>query len=334
MALDPDYVPARILLAKVLIEQGHYRAAAAELEKLREQRPESDEMHYLLAVAQEKDGRLEEALVNYRRAHALNEKNLAAVTAAAEVLVSMGKVRQAQLQLDSYLSVATDDPGMYELAGRLAMMQKEYADASRHYAQACALDHKNLRYRESLGLAQFFAGEHQRAVDTLKGLLESEGYQGGAWVYTMLGDCYMAMSRPFQARDVYQTASQRCPDSAGVLINLGKVAMALNDVSRAILSAQQALNLEAGQLDAALLMGYALLRDGQVQRAARFLAQTVAQHPENGTLQCLLGRVHAAAGDKEQAARCYLAALKLEPENRLALELLCGPRHPPETEGQ
>ena len=325
LALNEDYTPARVLLGKVCIEQGHYRAAAAELARAQVNAPNSDEIVYLLGVAQEKDGCLDEALASYRRAHSLNEANLAAVTAAAEVLVLMGRTREAQLQLESYIHLAAEDPGVYELAGRLAMMQQEHAEAAKYYEQAADLDPGNLRYREVLAQAQFAAGEHAKAAGTLKDLSQSNQYKAPAWVYTMLGDCHMAMGRPIEARDAYQIASQQSPESAGAWANLAKAALALNDLPRAILSAKQALNLEAGRLDATLLLGYALLRNGQVDGALRLLPQAVARYPDNGTLRCLLGRAHAAAGNEAEAAQCYAAALKLEPDNQLAQALLAGP---------
>ena len=322
LSLAPDYTEAQILLGKVYIEQGHYRAAVSVLEKVCHQWPKRAEPVYLLAVAYEKNGQLEQALTNYRKAYAMDKENLSAIRAAAEVLVQMGRVREAQLQVESYLHLASEDASMYELAGRLAMMQQEYRKAARYFGRACDLDWKNRLYSESLAKAQFFARQYDQAAETLQLLAGDQDEEAGAWVFTMLGDCLMAMGQPRKAMDAYRVATQKQPEAPGVWVNLGRAALAMNDAPRAILSAQQALSLQNGFLDATLLLGYALLRNGQVPQAVEVLAKAVSRHPRNGTLLCLLGRAYAADGRENLAARYYVAALKLEPDNEFARKLL------------
>jgi len=322
LALDSEHVAARMLLGKVYIEQGHYNLAFKELEQAREKLPKSPEVFYLLGVAQEKAGRLEEALVSYRRAHALDGSDLSAVMAAAEVLTAMGRVREAQLYIDSYLSVGGDLPGMFELAGRFAMMRGEHSKAVRFFEQAHDLDHRNLFYRESLAKAQFFASLHAEAAETLESLEKTDSYRDRAWVHSMLGDCYMVLGRFRKACDAYHAATELTPSESGVWVNFARSAMAMNDCSRAILAARQALDLDRDSLDALLVLSYALVRNGQASRAVSALTQGLARHPESVMLRCLLGRAYSAGGNEAEATRCYVAALRVEPDNRFARELL------------
>ncbi|MCK4601864.1 MAG: tetratricopeptide repeat protein [Phycisphaerae bacterium] len=324
LTLEADYHEARLLLGKVYIEQGHYAAAAEQLDKVRQDKPTCDEVHYLLAVAQEKQGRLEEALANYRRAYALDNRNIAPVMAAAEVLVALRRTREAQLYIESYIVNAGEEPGMYEIAGRLAMMQRQYDKAADYYEQALDLDCRNVRYREALARSQVFAGRDDKAVRTFVDLLAQKDYTPRAWVYTMLGDCYMSLGRPRDAKKVYQQASKLRPASPGIWTSIAKAALAVGDAPRAILSARQALQLDAGSLDATLVLGYALLRNRQVTRAVSVLNQATALHPQNGMLRCVMGLAYAAAGNNNRARQCYGHALRIEPENQLARELLNG----------
>lgn len=324
LALDEKNIEARILLGKALIEQGRYAAACVEIEKIRAKLPESSRVTYLLGVAQEKDGKLPEALVSYRRAHALNADNLDAAGGAVEVLITMGRIRQAQLYVESFIESAGDNPAIHELASRAALMNKEYDKAVRYCQQACDLDYKNLKYRESLGRAQYRAGQFREAVGTLKALTELPDYALPEWVHTMLGDCYMAIGRPVDARDAYFISQRRNPSDPLVWSNLAKAALAMGDDTRAIISAGEALHLNPDRLDATLLLGYAMVRSGQARRAISVLAQAVARHPGNSMLQCLLGRAHGQSGNRVKAMRCYAEALRLTPENELAKELMSG----------
>ena len=324
LALDEDYTEARLLLGKVHIEQGQYPAAIIELERVLNKDPEAAEIHYLLGVAREKAGLLTEALADYRRCHAIQRSHLPAIMAATEVLVTMERVREAQLYIESYLSLAGAEPGMYELAGRIAMMQEDYPRAATFSQQACNLDPKNLRYRETLARARFHAGEHAEALEALGELKAAGNYTVLAWVHTTTGDCLMALGRPHDARDAYHRAHELQPASAGSWVNLAKASLALGDTTRAALNARQALRLDPGNIDAPMLLGYALLKEGKTPLALKVLTEAVTAHPKNGTMRCLLGRVHAARGDNAEAVRCYAAALRAEPDNQLAKSLLAG----------
>ncbi len=322
LALQPDYLDAKLLLCRVLIEQGRYAPAANELKQTMAAEPQDARVPYLLGVAQEKIGQLEDALASFRRAHAMDESNLAAVKAAAEVLVALGQTRRAQLYIESFLPKAGEDAGVYELAGRLAVMGQEYDKAAEHYERARDLDYKNLRYIEALGQAQYAAGRHGVAADTLGELVGREGYDTPVWVYMMLADCRLAQGRAQQAFEAYYTASEQEPDEPQVWLGLARSALAMGDRSRAILAARKALQVQAHYPDAYLLLGYALLRDGQSDQALKTLTRAAAAHPRNGTIRCLLGRAHAAEGNRAEAIRCYTRALELDPDNALARELL------------
>jgi len=324
LSLEEGFVEARMLLGKVYIEQGCYGAAIVELTKAMQQLPSSPDAIYLLGVAQEKNGQLEEALASYRHAQVLGNNSLPAIMAVGEVLAAMGRTREAQLHVESYLSLADNEPGMFELAGRLATMTGKHEQAATYFQQAYDLDSKNLRYKEALGRALFMAGKFQPAMEILKDLSETKDYASCGWVYSMLGDCYLAVGRPANARDAYQAAAEISPSSATAWTDLAKAALALGDLARAIIAANQALSLDAKCLDATLVLGYALVRDGQAVKAVGVLKQAAGDHKDSGTLLCLLGCAYAGEGDEIEAIKCYSAALKLEPGNPLARELFSG----------
>ncbi len=321
LSLNQKFTLARLLLGKIYIEQGKHGLACSELERVHQEAPDSAEGLYLLGVAQEKEGLLDDALGSYRQSHALDGANLAPVAAAAEVLVRQGQVRQAQLYIESYIDIAGTEVGMYELAGRLAMMRKEYGKAARYYQEACDLSPKNVHYAGSLARARFFAGQYELALENLQKLADSATYKPVAWVYMMLGDCYMVMGRSYRALHAHRRATELNPNKTGVWLNLAKTALAAGERAHAILAARHALALDGACLDATMLLGYALLRDGQIVDSLSHLKQAVKQHPSSPELRCVLGRAHFAAGNQAEAIRCYATALRIDPDNVLAKEL-------------
>ena len=322
VALAADHHDAKLLVAKILIEQGKYTEAIRDLKQACQGKPDSAETFYLLGVAQEKGGRLAEALDSYERAQKIDPLDLASVKAQAEVLVAMGQAVQAQVYIDSFLPKAGEDPGIYELAGRLAAMNQDFGRAADCYRHACDLDYRNIRYAEALARSQVAAGRHAEGAETLRDLMRREDYKPVASIWRMLGDCYEAAGKHAQAFDAYFTLTEKTPDDASAWTALAGSALGMRDAPRAILSARKALRLAPDDVDATLVLGYALLRDRQVPQAVEVLSRAVQAHPNHTTVRCLLGRAHAAAGNTAEANRCYAEALKADPNSHLARELL------------
>jgi tetratricopeptide (TPR) repeat protein len=324
LALDGDLEEARVLLGKVYVEQGEYAAAIVELHKASDRQPMAAEPLYLTAVAEERSGQLQLALEHYRRSQALDPNNLEPVKAAAEVMIQLNRAAEARLYLENYISSASSDPGMYELAGRLAMIERDYAKASGYYQRAHSLDAANRRYREALGEAQVLNHEYAEAAETFGDLLADKSYKPNSIFLCRLGECHLALNKPLLARDDFFQASELAPEVAGVWVGLSKSALAGGDAARAILSARKALELEPQNADAVVLLGYALLRDGQNQAALSVLETSAKARPEDSTLQCVLGRAYAANGNADRATTCYRQALRLDPQNPLARDLAGG----------
>lgn len=321
LSLNPDCVDARLLLGKVLIEQGQFALAAPELAKAAEQMPKASEPVYLLAVAQERGGQLAESIQTYRRAQALAPGNMEPVKAAAEVMILSGKKAEARAYLESYLHSADNDPGAYELAGRLAMMDRDYAKAAFHYRHAVDLDTENLLYRQSLGEAQFLARNYVEAADIFEDLLANPKYVATSATHCRLGECQLAIGKALLARDQFYKATELSPELPGVWMGLSKAALAAGDTPRSLLAAQKALRLVPGDHDATLLLGYALLKDNQAQRAIDLLVKAAGDHPQSCIIQCVLGRAYSMLNQKAMAAECYTEAFRIDPQNQLAREL-------------
>ena len=322
LALDEDYHDARIVLAKACIERGQYTAATVQLQQVLRERPGEAEALYLLGVAHEKLGRLTEALGDYRGAYDLDDTNFDAVLAATEVLVAMDRPHDARVYLYSHLDRADGAPAAYELAGRLAMMNKDYAAAVGHFRRACEVDVDNPTYLEALAVAQVFDGRVTEAIVTLTRRAELHGEPAPGWLYAMLGDCHMACGDLDMAYEAYQKDCQLEPDEPSAWVNLGKLLVTMHRTPQAIDAAAKALSLDADRLDASLLMGYALIEAGYADQAIDVLRRAAGRHGQDPTLLCVLGRAYEATDNMIEAHRCYVAATRADPNDLLAPALL------------
>ena len=130
------------------------------------------------------------------------------------------------------------------------------------------------------------------------------------------------MARYPDARVAYQAAADLNPESASAWLLVAQAAMLAGDSGRAVQSARRASQLEPSSVDAAMMLGYATLRSGQADVAITALVTVNTAHPRDTLIWCLLGRCYAAAGKASDALRCYNEALKVDPVNKLALELV------------
>jgi len=137
--LDKSNTDLNVLLIKLYIETGRYATAQKELEYLRDKDINSAQLCYLLGVTCERQRKLDAALAYYRLAYHKGPSTLAPVVAAAEIMAAMGNVREARAYLQKHTNSADHDQATYELAGRLAIMCKDYPGAIRYLRQRVAM---------------------------------------------------------------------------------------------------------------------------------------------------------------------------------------------------
>jgi len=331
LSMDPKNKDLQFLLARIYIEKGYYSRSIGLLQMLIQQEQQDAqtqrsgilaEVYYLLGVAQEKEGMLDEALASYNQSAELDRSTSAPIIAATEVLITKGQVAEAQDFLACQMVRYNPEPATAELAGRLAMMQKQYPQAARRLQLACDLDSKNMRYPELLASAQYAACDYKQAGETLGKLLRRKDYKGPAWVYTLLGDCLMARNRYEPAEKAYQQACLVRPDDPNCWARLAKAALAQNRLTKAIRSAHQARKLDADHLDASMLLGYSLMRIGKPENAVDVLLDAAKAHPDDEIVLCLLGRAYSQLGRNDLSRKFYDAAKRIQPDSQLLEGLL------------
>ena len=319
--LAPRFPEARMVLGRIRIEQDAYVSAITQLREACRLDEESTQAQYLLGVALEKAGHIQEAVDAYKKAYDLDDRNVDAIMAVGEVLAINGRSGEGSKYVEDYLAKAKGKPAMVELAGRLAMCSKQYELAARHYLVLTRRNGDNAHWQEELARALFAGGQYAGAAEALEARTTIKDRKAPAWVYAMLGDCYITVSRPNRARLVYAEALAREPSSPELMVKMAQAYLAVGDNATAGSIARKALQIAPGGLEATLVLGYSLLRAKKPLEAERVLGPAVMLYPKSVTLLCLLGRCHAAAGDSDEAKKCYREAVKVDPECEVAKKL-------------
>ncbi|MCP4379301.1 MAG: tetratricopeptide repeat protein [bacterium] len=319
--LAPKFAEARMVLARIRMEQDAYVSAVTELKEACKLDEESTQAHYLLGVAFEKTGNIQEAIDAYKKAYELNEGNVDAIMAIGEVLAVNGRAGEGSKYIEAYLTGINGKPAMLELAGRLAMCSKQYELAVGHYTVLAKRNGDNPHWQEQLARALFAGGKYAQAAKAIETRIKIKNQKTPAWIHAMLGDCYASASHLDRARLAYADALSRNPSSPELMLKLAQVYLLLGDTDNASKVARRALKTAPGGLDATLVLGYSLYRAKKPLAAGRVLEPAVMLYPRNVTLLCLLGRCHAASGDIDEAKKCYREAVNVDPKCDVAKQL-------------
>ncbi len=315
--LSPDYAEAHIVLACALIERGQYTAAATELELVMRKNADCVEALYLLGVAYEKDGRLQDALRCYEDSYNLDRDHYESVLAATEILVQMNELGAARRYLNRHQDQADGNAAAYELAGRLARMDEDYEAAAIAYLRAFELDVLNINYLEELAVAQVLSGQHVAGIESLELRTRRADVAAPRWVWTMLGDCYLKYDYFEEAQNAFSHASKLAPDDPASWVDLSKAYAKAGDMQVASEYAAKALAVDPAYLDACLLAGYSLLELDRASEAVAVLRRALRRDPENCVALCLMGHAQRADGNTTEAERCFQKAEDIDPNHPL-----------------
>ncbi len=323
LSMDPECVPALVLMGKVLLAQGRYVSAAEHFGKAEALAPRRAEIPYLIGAALEKRGNHEEALAAYQKARALDPTNDAYVTASAEVLVSAGKPQLALELLEQRLERSDGDLSMLALAGEMAMLVGQPDKSVQYYQRCLDVQPDHVGAQEGMAKAAFFSGDYAAALIDLEALAERDGDKDKAsWIYIMTGDCHMAANRPSAARGAYRAAARIDPGDGRIWLALAKASLACGDSAGAARAARQGLALGDDGWEATMVLACAALARGDSEGAWRLMERVAKRRPDDPTVLCMLGRCRQAEGRDDEAVSYYMKALKADPDHPLAKRLL------------
>lgn len=150
LAIAPEYVPARVYHAELLLELEDHDGAKAEAERALRANPASLEALAVLSAAQRLEGDERAAEATARRALALNPRYA----------------------------------GLYVAAAEAAVQQRRYQDAAQLAQRALELDSADAQARTQLGMNQFRLGRIEEARRTLERAFAADPYN--AWVKNTL----------------------------------------------------------------------------------------------------------------------------------------------------
>ncbi len=267
----------------------------------------------------------------------------------AEAYFYMNQYDSARTYLKPLLNRPKMPPGVFELAGRIELEEKNYSLAEQYFKKTLQSDSNNQlawlllaftysdmgqtakadsTYRNLLKLfpkeASFWAfygnflqekGQYQKAIEAFNQVLKLDPKNEAA--LSGLAIIYENLKMFAQCDSIYEIALQRLPESPLILNNYSySLAERNKSLQRALQMAKKAVELEpknAAYLDT---YGWVLYKLGQYQEAVKFIKQSIELRSNSAVVIEHLGDVYKAMGDLNNALFYWQKASELDPENK------------------
>ncbi len=326
--IDPDYVPAYLLVGQIYLEQGYLGPAQKHLEHCLEIDPCNAPASYNLGVVYERRGILDKAFDCYEFSWQKHPERSAYVLAMAEMYVGRQEYRTGLDILEEYISGSTHgepNPSVYLAAGNINLMLKKPEAAVSCFRSACNLAPDDDRLTESLAYALMASGDYKEALrlfERLQRRLQDEGRKVD-WAHALaLGDCYMKMGKNHQALRCYQQVSDEAPSNPAVWNRMARTALAREDYQRAQMWARKAMVLDDDNTEARLILGFTAFQKHRYHEVETIMNEVLVVEPENTVAWCLLGQAYQAQEKNQEAMQCYGKALQIDPKDAFARRCL------------
>jgi Flp pilus assembly protein TadD len=211
--------------------------------------------HFNLGAALQQKGKIEEAVVHFRKALQANPQSYLAHTNLGAALQKLGQSGQAM----------------------------------NHYLQALRIkpDYVNARY--NLGNLLLREGKIEEAISHFREALRSQPDDAG--VHNSLGSALGMQGELAEAAAHFEQAARLDPDSADAHANLAYALAAQGDSQRAVFHYEQALRLNPDNADAHNGLGVLLISQGKLRQAMARFEQALRLDPNHAEARENLRRV-------------------------------------------
>jgi protein O-GlcNAc transferase len=269
---EAGYLPARLLLARSLLDDGQTDASLALYQALASEDPEAAEVHYGLGRIAAARGDKASAAEQLGKACELFPGFGAAHFALARVYRDLGKKDAAQAELALYQADKLGWPAVPDPFMSALVALKTGADA---------------RLQKGIQLAA--AGQLQAAVDEHEAALAADPQLLPAHVNLI--QLYGELGQAQKAEEHYRAAVALDPNRADVHYNYGVLLMREGRSADAEKAFRRTLELSTDNPDAHNNLAYLLMTSGKLDEAAQHYRAAINLRPDFRAAHFNLGRI-------------------------------------------
>jgi tetratricopeptide (TPR) repeat protein len=322
LAVDPDNGRLYLLAGRITLERGQLERASCFFAKASSLDAKLHEARYYLGVVQQRWQQYDKALAAYQEAGKLAPDHVGYLLAEAEMLVTLDRRDEALKLLLDHMTYFDQNAGIRMAIGQLYAMQKQWGPAIDYLRQACLLKPDDLALQEELALTELAGGKAEPAVADLQRLLNQPGYAQRRDLQQALARGFVLAGRTADAKAIYVQLTRSEPSDVAAWQRLAELAWTMEDLNGAALAASRVAALTPKSHEGPLLLGLVCQKRGQIDEALRQFDRAAELAPAQTAPLILRGMVLEQAGRRAEAAQAYAQALKRQPDDAQARQLL------------
>jgi Flp pilus assembly protein TadD len=245
-----------VLRGRILMEMSDMEGAIGSLRTAESLDPKNIDAQYFLGVAHERIGDQSQAAQRYTRASELDPSRAMYAIAAAEMMIDMGQMDEAESFLVKRKKDFEYSAGVRQTLGHIALLREDGEQAVSLFTEARFMAPDDASVIEDLARAEVATGRFAEADYNLSQLLKKEGFGERRDLLHMRARCLVELDRPVEARDtlIMITESESGTKDVEAWIQLGHVSYVIKDQARLRTSASRAIALSPNRAE-----GYTLL---------------------------------------------------------------------------
>jgi tetratricopeptide (TPR) repeat protein len=322
LAMDMKNPRLHVLAARIALERGYLERSYHLLASAIEFDPKLANAHYYQGLVLQRWRQLEGALNRYQRAYELEADNVAYLLATSEMLVALDRTDEAVELLESKVTYFEQNVGIREAIGQLYNVQGQYETAVNYFREAALLQPDDLQIREELAMAQLAAGQAKEALPTLKQLCAEPDFRDRGYLSMALVTAYRLTGRLDDARSTCTAMTRHNPENIEAWRLLAELAWAQQDLAATLTAAGRVYKLAPQDSQGYVLAGLVWQQRGQTKRALQLFDRAAKVDKTSAEAAILYGIALEDLGQPGQAANSYREALRRDPSDQRAQQLL------------
>jgi len=233
-----------------------------------QQEPDSAGLLYGLALVLRQEGKPRESIDTYTRAAQKMKPTAEELRSAALDYVLLKDYDDAIHWLEIAAQTDPNDATILYSLGRCYYSRDRYLDAGKMYERVLAIEPRNLKAEENLGLVYDATNHSEKAEEALRTAASWADKNGkDEWPFLDLGSFLLDRDRPKDAIDPLRIAVSIRLGCAQCHEKLGRALVETHDVAAGIAELQEATKLDPTDPKAHYELGRALRQAGQNERA-------------------------------------------------------------------
>ena len=304
---------AQLDRAARFIDTGDWQKAEETLRAMLRAHPGQADALNLLGIAEEKQGRAEEAEALFRKAVGSNPSLAAVWVNLARLYQDRRDSERALRTLDEGLSHAPKDPRLLSEGATLLADRGDFAEAVRRL-RAVPPVARTGDYWEQLGRLHLSAGNFAEAEkDLLRAL---QGKPESVPVLRQLAGIALKRDDTRKAWEYLARALRLAPNSPELLYEYSQVALQNKLSGEAVLAMRKAILMEPDRPEFLFLLGNALLETTDFHEALPYFRRYVELRPEDALGHVSLGWALFLERSFSEAQQHLEEALRLDPKQQ------------------